>query len=84
LFSAGKVELLTRKGQLISILRHGEFFGERGILENDSKCFTGAKAVTPVDAIKITKTDFLRLVFFRFLLFMSAVLYLALCNNPFL
>jgi len=58
--TSGKVELLTRKGQLISILRHGDFFGERGLLESGSKCFTGAKAVTPVDAIKITKKDFIR------------------------
>jgi serine/threonine protein kinase len=56
--NSGKVEIHTRKGQVVSILRAGEFFGEGSLLEKDNRRFAGARAVTPVDAIKITKEDF--------------------------
>lgn len=58
--TSGKVEILTRKGQLVSILRHGEFFGEDSLLEESPKRFAGAKAGTPVDVIQISKEDFER------------------------
>eukprot|EP00594_Rhizosolenia_setigera_P005476 CAMPEP_0178949188 /NCGR_PEP_ID=MMETSP0789-20121207/5897_1 /TAXON_ID=3005 /ORGANISM="Rhizosolenia setigera, Strain CCMP 1694" /LENGTH=852 /DNA_ID=CAMNT_0020629653 /DNA_START=178 /DNA_END=2736 /DNA_ORIENTATION=- len=60
--NAGKVDVLTRKGQLVSILRSGDFFGEGSLLEDDSRRFTTAKCATPVDLIKITKQDFQRYI----------------------
>jgi len=37
--NSGKVEILTKKGHLVSILRHGDFFGEGALVEerNESK-----------------------------------------------
>jgi serine/threonine protein kinase len=37
--NSGKVEILTKKGHLVSILRHGDFFGEGALIEerNQSK-----------------------------------------------
>ena len=32
--NSGKIEILTKKGHLLSILRHGEFFGEGAIIED--------------------------------------------------
>jgi hypothetical protein len=43
--NSGKVEILTKKGHLVSILRHGDFFGEGALVEerNESKfCFKRA------------------------------------------
>lgn len=56
--SSGKVEVMTRKGQLVSILRSGDFFGEGSLLENEKRRFTSAKTLTPVDVIEITREDF--------------------------
>ena len=58
--SSGKVEIQTRKGQLVAILRSGDFFGEGSLLEEtgDNKRFTSAKCATPVDVIEIKREDF--------------------------
>eukprot|EP00429_Kryptoperidinium_foliaceum_P002198 CAMPEP_0176007262 /NCGR_PEP_ID=MMETSP0120_2-20121206/3142_1 /TAXON_ID=160619 /ORGANISM="Kryptoperidinium foliaceum, Strain CCMP 1326" /LENGTH=823 /DNA_ID=CAMNT_0017340017 /DNA_START=20 /DNA_END=2491 /DNA_ORIENTATION=- len=56
--SSGKVEIQTRKGQLVSILRRGDFFGEGSLLESEKKRFTSAKCATPVDVIEISREDF--------------------------
>jgi serine/threonine protein kinase len=56
--SSGKVEIQTRKGQLVSILRSGDFFGEGSLLDNQKKRFTTAKCATPVDVIEIKRDDF--------------------------
>jgi CRP-like cAMP-binding protein len=55
---SGKVEIQTRKEQLVSILRGGDFFGEGSLLQPDSKRFTSAKCSTPVDVIEIKRVDF--------------------------
>lgn len=56
--NSGKVEIQTRKGQLVHILRHGDFFGEGSLLEKDATRFSTAKCATPVDLIKIKRSDF--------------------------
>ena len=56
--SSGKVEVMTRKNQLVSILRSGDFFGEGSLLDNEKRRFTSAKTLTPVDVIEITREDF--------------------------
>jgi serine/threonine protein kinase len=56
--SSGKVEIKTRKGQLVSILRSGDFFGEGCLLDSEMKRFTTAKCATPVDVIEIMREDF--------------------------
>lgn len=56
--NSGKVEIQTRKGQLCHLLRHGDFFGEGSLLEKDSTRFSTAKCATPVDLIKIKRSDF--------------------------
>jgi serine/threonine protein kinase len=56
--SSGKVEIQTRKGQLVAILRGGDFFGEGSLLDKDKKRFTTAKCATPVDVIEIKREDF--------------------------
>ena len=56
--SSGKVEIQTRKGQLVAILRSGDFFGEGSLLEEKNRRFTSAKCATPVDVIEIKKADF--------------------------
>jgi CRP-like cAMP-binding protein len=58
--SSGKVEIQTRKGQLVSILRSGDFFGEGSLLDPEKKRFTAAKCATPVDVIEIRRDDFER------------------------
>ena len=58
--SSGKVEVQTRKGQLVALLRSGDFFGEGSLLESESKRFTSAKCATPVDVIEISRNDFER------------------------
>jgi len=59
---SGKIEVQTRKGQLVSILRSGDFFGEGSLLDGDHKRFTTAKCATPVDVIKIKRSEFDRYV----------------------
>lgn len=56
--SSGKVEVQTRKGQLVAILRNGDFFGEGSLLSDNQKRFTTAKCATPVDVIEIDREDF--------------------------
>jgi CRP-like cAMP-binding protein len=56
--SSGKVEMQTRKGQLVAILRSGDFFGEGSLLDAEKKRFTTAKCATPVDVIEIKREDF--------------------------
>jgi hypothetical protein len=56
--SSGKVEIQTRKGQLIAILRSGDFFGEGSLLDAGSQRFTSAKCATPVDMIEIKRDEF--------------------------
>mmetsp|Transcript_25416 Transcript_25416/g.60072 ORF Transcript_25416/g.60072 Transcript_25416/m.60072 type:complete len:967 (-) Transcript_25416:28-2928(-) len=56
--SSGKVEMQTRKGQLVAILRSGDFFGEGALLDADKKRFTTAKCATPVDVIEIKREEF--------------------------
>ena len=60
--SSGKVEIQTRKGQLVAILRSGDFFGEGSLLDNTRKRFTSAKCTTPVDVLEIKRHDFDRYV----------------------
>jgi CRP-like cAMP-binding protein len=60
--NSGKVEIQTRKGQLVAILRSGDFFGEGSLLETGNKRFTSAKCATPVDVIEIKREDFERYV----------------------
>lgn len=55
--SSGRIEIQTRKGQLVAILRSGDFFGEGSLLEK-AKRFTTAKCATPVDVIEITRENF--------------------------
>jgi len=56
--SSGKVEVQTRKGQLVAILRNGDFFGEGTLLDENKRRFTTAKCATPVDVIEINREDF--------------------------
>jgi serine/threonine protein kinase len=56
--SSGKVEMQTRKGQLVAILRSGDFFGEGSLLNTEKKRFTTAKCATPVDVIEIKREEF--------------------------
>jgi hypothetical protein len=56
--NSGKVEIQTRKGQLVSILRSGDFFGEGSLLNKEATRFTTAKCSTPVDVIEIKRADF--------------------------
>ena len=60
--SSGKVEIQTRKGQLVAILRSGDFFGEGSLIEEEKRRFTTAKCATPVDVIEIKREDFDRYV----------------------
>ena len=60
--NSGKVEIQTRKGQLVAILRSGDFFGEGSLLDAKKKRFTMAKCATPVDVIEIKREDFDRYV----------------------
>jgi CRP-like cAMP-binding protein len=46
----------------VSILRHGDFFGEGSLLEDRNHRFTSAKCATPVDVIKVSREDFNRYV----------------------
>ncbi len=60
--NSGKVEVQTRKGQLVAILRSGDFFGEGSLIDAYQKRFTSAKCATPVDVIEIKREDFDRYV----------------------
>jgi serine/threonine protein kinase len=55
---SGKVEIQTRKGQLVAILRSGDFFGEGSLLDAEAIRFTTSKCATPVDVIEIKRKDF--------------------------
>jgi CRP-like cAMP-binding protein len=59
---SGKVEIQTRKGQLVSILRSGDFFGEGSLVESENFRFTTAKCATPVDVIEISRQELDRFV----------------------
>lgn len=56
--SSGRIEMQTRKGQLVSILRSGDFFGEGSLLDEENFRFTSAKCTTPVDVLEISREDF--------------------------
>ena len=56
--SSGKVEIQTRKGQLVALLRRGDFFGEGSLLDSKQTRFTSARCATPVDVIEISREDF--------------------------
>merc|ERR1719223_565109 len=56
--NSGKVEIRTEKGHLVSILRHGDFFGEGSLLEERNHRITAARCSTPVDVIAVSKNDF--------------------------
>jgi serine/threonine protein kinase len=58
--NSGKVEVQTRKGQLVAILRSGDFFGEGSLLSEENTRFTTARCATPVDVIEIKREDFER------------------------
>ena len=58
--NSGKVEILTKKGHLVSILRHGDFFGEGSLLEERNHRITAARCSTPVDVIAVSRDAFNR------------------------
>jgi len=60
--NSGKVEIQTKKGKLVHILRHGDFFGEGSLLEDNNNRFSSARCATPVDLIKIKRSDFKRYI----------------------
>lgn len=53
-----QVEIRTKQGHLVSILRHGDFFGEGSLLEERNNRFTSARCATPVDVIIVSREDF--------------------------
>jgi CRP-like cAMP-binding protein len=55
--NSGKVDILTKEGHLVSILRHGDFFGEGSLLEDRIRN-TVARCATPVNLIAVSKEDF--------------------------
>eukprot|EP00560_Eucampia_antarctica_P001865 CAMPEP_0197841304 /NCGR_PEP_ID=MMETSP1437-20131217/46096_1 /TAXON_ID=49252 ORGANISM="Eucampia antarctica, Strain CCMP1452" /NCGR_SAMPLE_ID=MMETSP1437 /ASSEMBLY_ACC=CAM_ASM_001096 /LENGTH=877 /DNA_ID=CAMNT_0043451031 /DNA_START=75 /DNA_END=2708 /DNA_ORIENTATION=+ len=56
--NSGKVEIRTKKGKMVQILRQGDFFGEGCLLENHTTRFSTARCATPVDVIEIKRSDF--------------------------
>ena len=56
--NSGKVEIWTRWGHLVSILRHGDFFGEGSLIDKRNHRVTAAKCSTPVELIAVSKRDF--------------------------
>jgi serine/threonine protein kinase len=56
--NSGKVDIQTKKGQHVALLRSGDFFGEGSLIEEENTRFTTAKCVTPVDVIEIKRKDF--------------------------
>mmetsp|Transcript_3436 Transcript_3436/g.5370 ORF Transcript_3436/g.5370 Transcript_3436/m.5370 type:complete len:866 (+) Transcript_3436:173-2770(+) len=56
--NSGKVEVTTRTGKLVGILRSGSFFGEGSLLDPSKTRSATVKCVTPVDVIEITRDDF--------------------------
>ena len=59
---SGKVEIQTRKGQLVARLQSGDFFGEGSLLDEKNVRFTTARCTTPVDVIQIRKEEFDRYI----------------------
>lgn len=55
---SGKVERLNKNGHLVSVLGHGDFFGEGSLLDNRDYRVTSARCVTPVDLISVSKELF--------------------------
>jgi len=60
--NSGKVEIRTKKGKLVSILRPGDFFGEGSLLNEEKARFTTARCATPVDVLRIKQRDFERYI----------------------
>jgi len=60
--SSGKVEIQTRKGQLVARLQAGDFFGEGSLIDEKNVRFTTARCSTPVDVISIKKEEFDRYI----------------------
>eukprot|EP00578_Thalassiosira_sp_NH16_P028087 CAMPEP_0181090006 /NCGR_PEP_ID=MMETSP1071-20121207/7604_1 /TAXON_ID=35127 /ORGANISM="Thalassiosira sp., Strain NH16" /LENGTH=618 /DNA_ID=CAMNT_0023171989 /DNA_START=431 /DNA_END=2287 /DNA_ORIENTATION=+ len=60
--NSGKVEILTEKGHLVSILRHGDFFGEGSLLEERNHRVTAARCSTPADLLAVSRDDFTRYI----------------------
>ena len=58
--ASGKIEILTRTGKLIAILRAGDFFGEGCLLQPDGLRSASARCATPVDVMEIKREDFNR------------------------
>ena len=59
--NSGKVEILSDKDESrLTVLRHGEFFGEGSLLEDRNTRITTARCLTPVDLIRVPKRDFTR------------------------
>lgn len=58
--NSGRVEILTKKAHLVSILRHGDFFGEGSLLEDRNHRITAARCSTPVELISVSRNDFSR------------------------
>jgi len=56
--NSGKIKILTKKGHLLSILRHGDFFGEGALIEDRHERIAAARCATPVDVIKVPREDF--------------------------
>mmetsp|Transcript_8727 Transcript_8727/g.14336 ORF Transcript_8727/g.14336 Transcript_8727/m.14336 type:complete len:654 (-) Transcript_8727:635-2596(-) len=56
--NSGKVKILTKKGHLLSILRHGDRFGEGALIEDRHERIASARCSTPVDVIRIDREDF--------------------------
>ena len=56
--NSGKVEIRTKKGKMVQILRQGDFFGEGSLLEGECTRFSTARCATPVDVIEIKRSDF--------------------------
>jgi len=55
--SSGRVEILTRDGKLICVLRAGEFFGEGSLLDGRPRS-ASARCATPTDLIEIKRENF--------------------------
>lgn len=55
--NSGKIDILTKEGHLVSMLRHGDFFGEGSLLEDRIRN-TAARCSTPVNLIAVSKGDF--------------------------
>lgn len=56
--NSGKVEIQTRKGQLVARLQSGDFFGEGSLIDDKNVRFTTARCATPTDVIEVKKEEF--------------------------